>query len=87
MAGAPSEKKTKVGVPSFKKKMNVNATTTKSVGKNKKSTRLSDVGSSGSGAIGGTEIERRDLCQEANKLRDLIAKEVAMLMYYQLSIP
>ncbi len=85
MAGANSEKKTKVGAPS-KKKTNVNARTTKSVGKSKKNIRSSDVGG-GVGVIGATEIERRDLCQEANKLRDLIAEEVPMLMCRPLSNP
>ncbi len=87
MAGAtPSEKgKTKVGVPS-KKKTNVNARTTKSVGKNKKSIQSSDVGGGG-GVIGVSEIERRDLCQEASKIRDLIANEVSILTCHPLSNP
>ncbi len=85
MAGAPSENKTKVGAPS-KKNTNVNARATKSVGKNKKSIRSSDVGGGG-GVIGASEIEKRDLCQEANKIRDLIANEVTMLTCHALSNP
>ncbi len=81
MAGKNSEKKTKVGAPS-KKKTNDTASS-KNVRKSKKSIRSND----GVNVIGATEIEKRDLCQEASKLRDLIAEQVPMLMRQPLSNP